>query len=339
MADPLNDEFSAADWERLRELRERFLEPKNSEAAANDYWLNARDFELYDATFARRIRWKWDAVLAELALRGVAIEPESVVDWGCGTGIASRAFCAAFPGAERVHLCDRSKHATWFARAAWVAEHGEADLSLREPAQDEPIDALLASHVLGELDAVGLEALLALASRARVVVWVEAGTREIARRLSGLRGELLERFDVLAPCTHRSECGALKRESDWCHFFARPPAEVFTSPFWSRFSAELSIDLRALPYTFLALERRGDRDPNAPGAARLVGRPRRLKGRALLDVCDASGVRELALLERTDKAMFKRLDRAGEVSVVDVDADGERIQRIAPRFGPSTAGS
>jgi len=37
--------------------------------------------------------------------------------------------------------------------------------------------------------------------------------------------------------------------------------------------------------------------------------------------------------------MFKRLDRAGEVSVVDVDADGERIQRIAPRFGPSTAGS
>jgi hypothetical protein len=68
---------------RLRVLRERFL---NRTAGAEDYWRTAEDLALYDATFADRIGWKWDAVLRELTLRGWAPRSRHVLDWGCGTG-------------------------------------------------------------------------------------------------------------------------------------------------------------------------------------------------------------------------------------------------------------
>ena len=57
-----------------------------------------------------------------------------------------------------------------------------------------------------------------------------------------------------------------------------------------------------------------------------------MKGRAILDVCDESGVREMSLLQRTDKALFRKLDdAAGELLLFSITADGKRITAIEPR--------
>lgn len=320
---------TAEDWARLAELREAFLAAEGAKTTES-YWRSRRDFELYDATFAERIGWKWDAVLRELALRGRMPRGRSVVDWGCGTGVASRRFLAASGGTEKIYLVDRSKQAAWFARDTLVAASPKLQVTLHAPAADEPIDVLLASHVLGELDPSTRAEFLALALRANAVLLVEPGTHAVSRVLGAVREELLEHFDVLAPCTHSLSCGALApgREGDWCHFFARPPAEAFTSAFWRRFSDELGIDLRALPYSFLALRRKGER--LEPRGARVLGRPRLLKGRALLEVCDASGLATRTLFERDAKKLFKRLDRSGELLLADVRCDGERIVEFTP---------
>jgi len=317
------------DWLRLAELRESFLAAEGGKAA-DSYWHARRDFELYDATFAARIGWKWDAVLRELALRGRMPAGATVVDWGCGTGIAARRFVASVPGVKHVHLCDRSKQATWFARDALAALDPKLKLTLHAPTADEPIDVLLASHVVGELAPQALDELLALAARARFVLLVEAGSRPVSRALGALRERLLAEFDVLAPCTHSASCGLLApgREQDWCHFFARPPAEAFTSSFWRRFSEELGIDLRALPYAFVALERRTT--PSAPRGARILGRPRLLKGRALLECCDEHGVATRTLFERDAKPLFKRLDRSGEILFADLRCEDERVVEYTP---------
>ena len=326
-------DLTGADWERLRALRAIFLRAELVGVGPSGYWNSLRDLELYDATFAQRIGWKWDAVLRELELRAALPQGATVVDWGCGTGIAARKFLGRSTGVERVFLSDRSKQARWFARDALRAQRPEVAAILHEPSAGDEVDVLLVSHVLDELDEDACAPLLALARRARAVVWVESGAQATSRKLSSVRDGLLDALDVLAPCTHRANCGALAGERNWCHFFAKPPAEAFTSAFWRRFSDELELDLRALPYSFLALARRSATDATTcGGATRFLGRPRLLKGRALLDACDESGVRELSLLERTDKRLFKRLDRAaGEPLIFDVEVDERRIIALSQR--------
>lgn len=329
------EQLLGTDWARLRELRATFLGAESRDAILEDYWTSRRDFELYDATFARRIGWKWDAVLAELAMRGVTPQGANIVDWGCGTGVATRRYASTIPGVQRVFLVDRSKQAAWFARDTLLAEHGRVETVLRAPESHEPVDVLLCSHVLDELNETGRIELLDLARRATFVVWVEVGSRQTSRLLSQMREMLLDTFDVLAPCTHRAACGVLSRdtENSWCHFFAKPPPDVFTSAFWRKFSIEMSVDLRAVPYSFLALRKR-TAVPQENSGARILGRPRLLKGNALLDVCDERGVHEMRMLERSDKALFKRFSRVGEPWIVDIAGDGTRIEEIKPRFTP-----
>ena len=327
--------LTTSDLERLRELRAGFLRAEEGAGENEAYWSGQRDLELYELTFAQRIGWKWDAVLSELERRGALPSGAVVCDWACGTGIAVRRFAATSAGAalERVYLGDRSKQATWFARDALLAERSGFEVVLHPPQEEDP-DVLLVSHVLDELDELGLETLRALIRRSKAVIWVEAGAKRTSRALGAERSALLESFEVVAPCTHAAACGALAREDDWCHFFAKAPVEVFTSAFWRRFGDELGLDLRSLPYSFLALRARGaPAVPRFDGAARLLGRVRPLKGRALLDLCDERGVRELSFLERTDKQLFKRLQRSqGEAFVFDVAEEAGRIRELRPRL-------
>jgi hypothetical protein len=185
--------------------------------------------------------------------------------------------------------------------------------------------------VLDELEAPELEELARRAEACAAVLWVEPGSRGTSRRLGELRARFLGTHDVLAPCTHQAGCGALARDDAWCHSFARPPREVFTSGAWSEFARELGIDLRSLPDSVRALARRGDFPLGGP-AARLLGRPRLSRGRAELEVCDAAGVHARDFLQRTDKALFARLaDVAGEPWLFDARAEGRRLADIVPR--------
>src|SRR5207249_841459 len=126
---------------------------------------------------------------------------------------------------ERVALWDHSAAARAFAAKRVRAEFPELEVVTELPAE-EP-DVLLVSHVLDELDADARAELEQRAARARAVLWVEPGSRRVARTLGELRARLLATHDVLAPCTHQASCGALANERGWCHFFARPPQAVY----------------------------------------------------------------------------------------------------------------
>ena len=321
--------FSADEIDRLRLLRGIFVSFEVREGGAEPYWDSAEELALYDETFAQRIGWKWDAVLEELRRRGRMPGGATVLDWGCGTGIAARRVLAASEGIERVFLHDHSRAAVELALERLHEEHPRVEVLGRLP--DEPVDVLLVSHVLDELDPAQTEGLLDLAGRSAAVLWVEPGSKRTSRRLGELRARLSASHDLLAPCTHQATCGALAGEELWCHFFARPPQAVYTEGKWAELGRELGIDLRALPYSFLALARRGSFSLDGP-SARLLARPRLTRGRAQFELCDVSGVQAADFLQRTDKKLFKALeDVAGEPWLFDATLEGRRVTALTRR--------
>lgn len=325
------------DWRALKRLRAKFLEGR---AGEGDYWQAESDLASYDATFAQRIGWKWDYVLAELARRGWSPPGGELLDWGCGSGIAGRAFLDHFGigAVTALRVWDRSTLAMQFAarraREKYPALKVEPGLGMfsvpaqtverrastrreagdgAQPARPEtaaPPFTLLLSHILTELAPEPTEALLRLAATAQSVLWVEPGTHEVSRALIVIRERLRNQLSVVAPCTHQEACGLLAagNERHWCHHFASPPPGLFTDSAWSRFANLLGIDLRDLPLSFLVLDRRPA--PTLPaGATRILGHPRIYKPHALLLSCDASGVCERKLTQRALPAEFKQLKK------------------------------
>ncbi|MGK0482163.1 MAG: ribosomal protein RSM22 (predicted rRNA methylase) [Planctomycetota bacterium] len=308
--------FKQQDLDRLRDLRQTILgiEGRPEGEDAPRYWRDRRDIELYDQVFAARIGWKWDAVLDEIEMRHGLPAPKTVVDWGTGTGIAARKVLGRMPGVEAITLFDRAKTVLAFAKRSVEEAFPDVAVEAVTEPPTQPTDLALASHVLDELDSRGAATLRDTFRGAGHVLWVEPGSKQTSRALSRQRDAMLEEFQVLGPCTHQATCGMLTpdHKGDWCHLFAKPPAEVHTTGEWSEIHRELRIDLRSLPYSFLALRLRalGHADPEQEGA-RMLQRPRFQRGRALLDLCDAGGVREDQILQRSDKAYFKELKKSG----------------------------
>jgi len=126
--------WDTLDWSALDRLRDTFLAGKPSGAS---YWSSLSDLANYDFSFARRIGWKWDAVLRELKLRGWTPPKGPMLDWGCGSGIAGRRVVEFFgeEGFECLRVFDRSPLAMEFAREA----AREAFPSLRVESYPHPI--------------------------------------------------------------------------------------------------------------------------------------------------------------------------------------------------------
>lgn len=297
------------DWAALDRLRDGFL---SGTAANGPYWQSLSDLRNYDRTYAERIGWKWDAVLRELSSRGwrPPASARTVVDWGCGSGVAGRRVISCFgeESFDSIQLWDHSPLACEFAigraREAFpsVAVTGVADNGQR-------IGLLVVSHVLNELPAEALQTLLALADRADAVLWVEPGTHAVSRLLIAQRETLRATFDLVAPCPHQDACGLLApgNERHWCHFFAPPPAGVQNDSDWVRFGQRAGIDLRSLPYSYLVLERKPAPAGPPAGGARILGRAEHFKGFARLLSCEACGVNGLELQKRADPELFKEL--------------------------------
>jgi ribosomal protein RSM22 (predicted rRNA methylase) len=328
-------ELLRADWDRLRLLRSAFLERAESARpeALPDYWRSTRDLELYEAIFGQRIAWRWEAVLAELATRGFPSRPAVVLDWGCGTGAAARAWLEHFgaDGLQALHLVDRSDSAARYAAERLRPLAGTARIAFDPPAA---CDLLLVSHVLDEAGLDGRVKLLDMCSRARSVVWLEPGTPSTSKALVELREELRAEFALVAPCPQRGACGMLLpgHERDWCHHFATPPRSIFQDPFWGAAARELGIDLRSLPYAFLALVRAADAGAAPPPeVGRVLGRPRIEKGRARIDLCTSSGVATRHFLERNSKERFEELSESPErARLYRVEEQDGRISALQP---------
>lgn len=316
------------DWPALERLREKFL---RGNASTAPYWETPADLASYDFTYAERIGWKWDHVLRELHLHGWRPSSRAVFDWGCGSGVAARRVISFF-GSEHfdsLTVWDHSPLACDFATEAGQRAFPALSVAQATPsllAATEPIGLLIISHVLNELPPDALAALRSLIARADAVLWVEPGTHVVSRQLGALRDEFKTAFRVVAPCTHQNACPVLApgNERHWCHFFAPPPSEIFADSNWVKFGQRAGIDLRSLPYCFLALDRHRDAAA-VDGLSRVIGRPEHFKPYARVLNCDATGVAELELPKRADPALFKQLDRTKAPLVYRWQRDGTKI--------------
>lgn len=247
------------DWPALDRLRAGFL---SGSAAAGPYWTSLSDLASYDLTYAERIGWKWDALLRELTLRQWRPPAgTTLIDWGCGSGIAARRVAAAL-GADHfaaLQVWDHSPLARTFA--ANQARARLPTLAVTEIAS-EPTPAsvpaaytLVLSHVFNELSAEQRTALLALVAGAAAVLWIEPGTHADSRALATVRDQVRTTHQIVAPCTHRENCPLFlaANERDWCHFFAPAPAGIQNDSNWVRFSHRAGLDLRSQAYSYLVL--------------------------------------------------------------------------------------
>lgn len=329
-------DLSVVSWSSLHRLRRMFLEGR---PPVPDYWESETDLASYDATFAQRIGWKWDYVLEELRLRGWRPPVGEVLDWGCGSGVAGRAFVDhhGMATVRGLWYWDRSALAREFAVRR--AREKYPGLVVAGGVPERPA-VLLLSHVLGELTPARVEEVLELVQQATATLWVEPGTYECSLTLIAIRERLRARLSVVAPCPHGERCGILApgNEPHWCHHFAPSPPEVFTDPFWGRFAHEMGIDLRSLPLSFLVLDQRPA--PRVPaGTVRMVGRPRVYKPEALILACDATGVRDYRLNRRALPDLYQRLKK-GEVEPLQVwRREGSEVVEVVPFCAGSGTGT
>jgi hypothetical protein len=333
------------DWPILDRLREGFL---SGAAARGPYWQTGADLAQYDATYGERIGWKWDAVLGELRRRGwsppAPPEPDRgliVADWGCGSGIAGRRVIAAF-GPERVGTLQVHDHSS-LARefAARRAREQFPHLQTAELRPESPIDLLVVSHVLNELSAESRRQLRETLDRARAILWVEPGTHSVSRDLATWREQLRPTFSVIAPCTHAAACGMLAPENaqHWCHAFAPPPSGIYADSDWVKFGQRAGIDLRSLPYCFLALgrtPRAGQAPSDGLTTARIIGDARHYKGYAKVLSCEASGLADLTLQKRDAPDLFKTLKRGPSLPIYRWRREGDRIKEATAPYPETT---
>ncbi|MGE0143669.1 MAG: small ribosomal subunit Rsm22 family protein [Planctomycetota bacterium] len=296
--------------ERLARLRDGFLRAGDASRGLRDYWRDTEDLEVYDEFLGERIGQKWDAVLEELVQRSYpAVPTDLVVDLGCGSGIAGRRYAACFP-LRRLEFHDRSTLAMDFAAARARRAFPSLEIVTARDPKPRAVDVLLVSHVLDELDAVGEAWLSAWLEVSRTVIFVEPGTHAVSRRLGAFRERLRSQVRILGPCPHAAACPALNNESDWCHFFAKPAPESFTDGDTVRRARELGVDLRSLPYAFLAWTRRDTITPDdAIWPGRVLGRPRVATHAAELSVCGLDGLTTARVEKRRDRALYKQLDK------------------------------
>jgi SAM-dependent methyltransferase len=319
------------DWSILERLRATFLA---AHGATGSYWQGPADLAHYDFTYGERIGWKWDAVLGELTRRGWSPPARAtMLDWGCGSGVAGRRVLAAWPAlaaSGRLRLADHSPPAVAYAtRRAREAFPG---LDAAPATNEQNAEVLVISHVLNELDAAGEANLATRLAAAEVVLWVEPGTSAVAGQLVAWRERLRATARVVLPCPHQGPCGMLQPENarHWCHHFARPPAGVFADSGWVKFGQRAGIDLRSLPYACLVLDRRPDPAPLPAHAARIIGRPESFKPYTRLLSCSTAGIEPLTVPKRRAPALHKALQKPDHARLCQWTREGNEILDAVP---------
>ncbi|MCX4574636.1 small ribosomal subunit Rsm22 family protein [Streptomyces sp. NBC_01571] len=234
---------------------------------------------------AYRMPATFEAVRAALEAFADAVPawaPTSHVDIGGGTGAATWAVNATWPGARPVTVLDWAEPALALGReiaatnpelkpAEWHRTRIGAALTL------ESTDLVTVSYVLGELTAADrVSVVTAAAAAAASVVIIEPGTPDGYARVIEARDRLIDAgFRVAAPCPHSAACPIVPGE-DWCHFSARV----------SRSSLHRQVKGGSLAYedekfSYVAATRL----PADPASSRVVRKPQIRKGQVLLDLC------------------------------------------------------
>ncbi|HLL32646.1 MAG TPA: small ribosomal subunit Rsm22 family protein [Streptomyces sp.] len=235
---------------------------------------------------AYRMPATFEAVRSALAAFADAVPgwvPGSHIDVGGGTGAATWAVSATWPGLRPVTVLDWAEPALALGReiaaanpalrdARWQRSRIGAALTL------ESTDLVTVSYVLNELSEPDRAALVdAAAEAAQAVVIVEAGTPDGYARMLAARDRLIAAgFHIAAPCPHSAAC-PIAPGTDWCHFSARV----------SRSSLHRQVKGGSLAYedekfSYVAAAR----FPVVPAPSRVVRKPQIRKGQVLLDLCE-----------------------------------------------------
>ncbi|MFF8400279.1 small ribosomal subunit Rsm22 family protein [Streptomyces sp. NPDC015684] len=254
---------------------------------------------------AYRMPATFEAVRSALAAFADAVPgaaPGSHLDVGGGTGAATWAVTATWPGGRDVTVLDWAEPALALGReiaaanpalgnARWQRARIGAGLTL------DPADLVTVSYVLNELSAADRTALVdAAAGAAQSVVIVEAGTPAGYARVIEARDRLIEAgFRIAAPCPHSSAC-PIEPGRDWCHFSARV----------GRSSLHRQVKGGSLAYedekfSYVAATRL----PAEPAPARVVRRPQIRKGQVLLDLCEAEEQLRRATVTKRHGDLYK----------------------------------
>ncbi|MEN3585523.1 small ribosomal subunit Rsm22 family protein [Streptomyces sp. ZYX-F-203] len=253
-----------------------------------------RDTADVAAYAAYRMPATFEAVRAALrALDRAAPDrtPGSHVDVGGGTGAAVWAAHAVWGGGRPVTVFDWSAPALALGREIAAAEPALRDVVWNRARIGPDLvlpdtDLVTVSYVLNELTPDDRTALVdATARTARAVVIVEAGTPAGYARTIEARERLIDAgFHIAAPCPHSAAC-PIAPGVDWCHFSVR----VGRSSLHRQVKGG-SLAWEDEKFSYVAAVRPPAAAPPAPqGPARVVRRPRILKGRVLLDLCGPEG--------------------------------------------------
>ncbi|MFF7166566.1 small ribosomal subunit Rsm22 family protein [Streptomyces sp. NPDC008086] len=254
---------------------------------------------------AYRMPATFEAVHAALEAFAEAVPdwvPGSHADVGGGTGAATWAVSATWPGERGVTVLDWAEPALAAGR-----EIAAANPALREVRWQrarigpslalDPTDLVTVSYVLNELTAADRTALLdTVASAAQAVVIVEPGTPDGYARVIEARDRLVAAgFHIAAPCPHSAACPIVPG-TDWCHFAARV----------SRSSLHRQIKGGSLPYedekfSYVAATRL----PVAPAPARVVRKPQIRKGQVLLDLCETEPALRRTTVTKRHGALYR----------------------------------
>ncbi|MEU1402419.1 small ribosomal subunit Rsm22 family protein [Streptomyces sp. NPDC005728] len=274
------------------------LPPRQAAAAVERLIANYRGATPTDAPILRdradvaayaayRMPATFEAVHSALEAFAAAVPdwtPASHVDVGGGTGAATWAVTATWPGERSVTVLDWAEPALALGREIAAANPALRDARWQRARIGtaltlESADLVTVSYVLNELAEADRTALVdAAAAAAQSVVIVEAGTPAGYARVIEARDRLIRAgFRIAAPCPHSAACPIVPG-TDWCHFSARV----------SRSSLHRQVKGGSLAYedekfSYVAATRL----PAGPAPARVVRRPQIRKGQVLLDLCES----------------------------------------------------
>lgn len=253
------------------------------------------------ATYAAMSR-----VLAELRKRAPAFAPRTLLDLGAGPATATFATASAFPQLGSFGCVERDAELAKLGRSlgSSVAIHPEYMVGALEAVPFPPADLVVCSYSLAELEPAAARQVLGRAwDGAQVMIVVEPGTRREFSRLLQMRDAVVARgAHIVAPCPaqHSAATCPMAASGDWCHF----PQRVERTALHRRLKGgELPYEDEKFCYFIVA------REPITPAAARIVRRPRALKGHVELELCTPSRIAHVTVARRTPEA-YKAARRA-----------------------------
>ena len=232
--------------------------------------------------------------------------PQTLLDVGAGPGTGTWAAAEALPSLRNFALLDANpalrELALAFANNSTRLRAMDYRLSEARPAlaEADAADLVIASYVIGEMDAAGQRALAEqMWSKARdTLLVVEPGTPAGYARIVALREHLIASgAHVAAPCPHDGKCPL--SAPDWCHFAQRLPRSQAHRQIKG---AEVPFEDEKFSYVVLT------RTPVAPRPSRVLAPPALSKVEISAKLCTPDGI-TTARAPRRDKEAYARARR------------------------------